>query len=141
MCRTPGWVDWGLLSRPPAVPFSSYLHVIRLPYGNVGGVPLCFFKKEIKKKICPWLFSQSTLPYTECRRWGRGTPELNSTSWQHKYVCTQGLSLGTRAHKRLMNNPLGISNQPPCIPQLCLCLQYAVVKLHRTLELESGNEK
>lgn len=43
-------MDWGLLARPPAVPFSSYLRVIRLPHGNVGDVPPCLFKREIKKE-------------------------------------------------------------------------------------------
>lgn len=52
-------MDWGSPALPPAVPFTSYLYAIRLPYGNVGGVLRCFFKREIKKKIASWLFSQS----------------------------------------------------------------------------------
>lgn len=32
-------------------------------------------------------FQSVTLPYMERGRWGCGTPALNSTYRQHKYVC------------------------------------------------------
>lgn len=83
----------------------------------MGGLVLLFFKKEIEKKICPCLFSQFTLLYTQ------------SVAGGAVGVLSLALLCGD-----INMNALKL-NQPPCIPQLCLYCN--TFRLRATIRLYS----